>query len=429
MKTIYEKKKTLNMLNAFVESPHSNSRIFELNYDDLTYFVYKPYEDVKALIIIIKKDWIPDDKKSEWLMKYLMIDKKMKINKKEISNWIKDNFVSINEIKDCYVNLQIIDLSIETKNNFKSLLYEENELKKFHFINENYLESKYEISTRKSTDMTIAFKRTVDRGIFKKHYTKKIGIISPFTYGKSALLNSLLSTNLLQEDILVKTAKITSITANKDFWLFKENPKVLIENYKEKDTFKERLGYLSTLNEKGSHRIDATIKNLIPNNLTYVDTPGLFGRFGEHDDITEKMIADLDFVIYLLNPTQLGFEPYTNKILEWQRKYNKPCIFVMNKMDLVKTTEDRNKLHDEFEKTLSQKVKHQGIFYVSAYSALKARLYKKGQIDLIDLKKDPLIFVIEDDWIVNGRAFTHEHIEALERASGIFKLEKFINQI
>jgi small GTP-binding protein len=415
---------TLGLIQSFIKTTASKSSVFELNRNNLIYFIYRDIAENNTKVVIIKEDWIPLEKRVEWIRNYLLLKKDIRINRRSINDWIK-----VNEVAEETLDLSVIDLSIENKEDFKTLLNEPSKNKKIKFIIENHLNDKYTISQKTKVKMEDTYRKVIDRGLFNKNQSKKIGVISPFTYGKSALINSLLQLDLLQEDILVKTAKITTVTHDKNYWLMKEKPMFFLEKYTDESSFKERLKYLSTLNEKGSHLVNTTINNTQLKHITFVDTPGLFGKFPEHDEITEDMIKDLDYIMYLLNPTQLGFEPYTKRIIEWQQKYQKPCIFVMNKMDLVSTLEDRNKLHMEFNNTLSQKVKHDEVFYVSAYSALKARLYKKGKIDLLSLKRDPLIYVIEEDWVVNGRSFNEEHVDILEKASGVLKLEKYIKSI
>lgn len=425
-----DKINTLGLIQIFLKSTTSKSIVFELNRDNLIYFIYRDIDEDNNKVVIIKEDWVPREKRVDWIRKYLLIKKDFRMNRKSINEWVQVNkSLEIEETLDC----SIIDLSMENKKAFKALLYESDKNKKMKFIVEDYLSGKYTISpkakSKLKSNINNTYRKVIDRGLFNKNKTKKIGVISPFTYGKSALINSLLQLDLLQEDILVKTAKITTITHNEDYWLMKENPMFFIEKYTDESSFKERLSYLSTLNEKGSHLVDTTINNSQLKQITFVDTPGLFGKFPDHDGITEGMIKNLDYIMYLLSPTQLGFEPYTKRIVEWQQKYQKPCIFVMNKMDLVKTLEDKNNLQEEFNKTLSQKIQHNGIFYVSAYSALKARLYKKGKIDIFSLKKDPLIYVIDEEWVISGRSFNEEHVDTLEKVSGILQLEKFIRSI
>lgn len=417
---------TLGLIQHFLESTHSKSIVFELQKDHLIYFIYRDINEKTDQVVIIKEDWLPLEKRVNWIRQYLLINQEGRINRKTINEWFRENETI--EIETT-INLKIIDLTVETKKNYKALFFESDNNKKMKFIVEDYLSNKFSISPRVKSNLNHEYRKLIHRGLFNKNKTRKIGVISPFTYGKSALINSLLEIDLLQEDILVKTAKITTITHNEHYWLMKENPTLFIEKYTDDSSFKERLGYLSTINEKGSYFVDTTINNPKLNPITFVDTPGLFGKFPEHDEITEGMIKELHYIIYLLNPTQLGFEPYTKKIVEWQQKYRIPCIFVMNKMDLVRTMEDRIKLNEEFNKTLSQKVEHHGIFYLSAYSALKSRLYKKGKIDLLTLKKDPLIYVKNEDGIISGRSFNQEHVDILEKTSGILQLETLIYTI
>ncbi|WP_139108642.1 hypothetical protein [Caryophanon latum] len=102
---------------------------------------------------------------------------------------------------------------------------------------------------------------------------------------------------------------------------------------------------------------------------------------------------------------------------------------MMNKMDLVRNESDRQRLIEEFDGELGRLVEHDGIILTSAYSALKARLYKNNKVDLVTLKKDRFISVNKDGEVISGRSFTEDCVELLEKESGITQLESYFKSI
>ncbi|OCS92486.1 hypothetical protein A6K76_06265 [Caryophanon latum] len=100
------------------------------------------------------------------------------------------------------------------------------------------------------------------------------------------MINSLLGQKILEEDILVKTAKVTIINHHTQFWLMKDGKHLFLEKYADVSNYLTRLGYLASINEEQGHIIHATVNNPILDNLILVDTPGLFGKFSNHDKIT-----------------------------------------------------------------------------------------------------------------------------------------------
>ena len=259
----------------------------------------------------------------------------------------------------------------------------------------------------------------------------RVGVVSPFTYGKSAFLNSLLHMPILQEDILVKTAKVTEISYDNRYIITNKNHlkyAFIYEEYQGEDLFKERLSLSTTNLELEKCPIIEVMlpHHAIDKRIQYVDTPGLFGKIREHDDITEKYIKNLDVVIYLLNPLQIGFQPYIEKIKEFQRKYNKKCILVVNKMDLVPKEEDRIKLEQEIQQKILGQVEAEKIFFVSSYFASRARYCQAGYVTMDDIRRDQSLYVKKDLEIISGRGLTEEDLKILESMSGIQEVEKFL---
>lgn len=259
----------------------------------------------------------------------------------------------------------------------------------------------------------------------------RVGVVSPFTYGKSAFMNSLLHMPLLQEDILVKTAKVTEISYD-DCYIITNKSHLkyafTYEEYQSANLFKERLSLITTDLELEKC---STIEVMLPHyardkRIQYIDTPGLFGKIREHDDITEAYIKKFDIVIYLLNPLQIGFQPYIEKIKEFQKKYNKKCIFVVNKMDLVPKEDDRIKLEQEIRQGILNQIEAEKIFFVSSYFASRARYCHAGYLTMDDIRRDQSLYVKKDLEIISGRGLVEEDLKIMESMSGIQEVEKFL---
>ena len=424
---LLEKENSIKMITSFLNELAKKNEVYKFIQNETMYLALKnSYDENELQLIILPSAWIQGEKIKEWLTGYLAITTKFRMNSVAIEKF-KKNFTPSDE--EYNIGITIVDFTLEEKNDFDKIFLQQKKTKLLTALYDEYLSHKYLVANRKKSDLSNKYKMLFHKEIFKVNKNKKVCVVSPFTYGKSALVNSLLGRSILAEDILVKTAKVTAINYNPQFWLMKEGKQLFVEKYEEVCNFTSRLNYLSSINESQGHVIHVTIDNPRLGNLTLIDTPGLFGNFSQHDKITESIIKDVDHIIYLLSPTQLGFEPYTRKIVEWQKKYNKRCIFVMNKIDLVKEETDRQRLIEEFNKKLGQLVTHDGIFLVSAYSAMKSRLYKNNDIDLMALKKDMLISVKKDGEVLSGRNFTEDCVELLERESGILDFESYLRSI
>ncbi|MGD7043203.1 dynamin family protein [Jeotgalibacillus proteolyticus] len=282
----------------------------------------------------------------------------------------------------------------------------------------------------KGENLEVHVQQVMDDFLEASSQIVKVGVISPFTYGKSTFINSMIQQPLLAEDILVKTASITKIHYGKNYYIKKSDPaSPVFEQFKEFAKFRYQLHRLTTELTPGA---DYPTSVEVPfqtkkKNIVYIDTPGLFGPHPEHDQMTERYLVNLDFIIYLIDATKAGYEPYTKKIREFQQKYKKKCLFVINKIDLIPKKTDQDLVKNEIIKNLAEEGIEAPVFMMSSYFASKVRFYKQGLIELDELKKSPYIFAKEQDEIISGRALKEKHLPSIEKLSGIREIEDYLH--
>lgn len=269
------------------------------------------------------------------------------------------------------------------------------------------------------------------RNIFllRKSSTYKVGFISPFSYGKSSLINGLLGKSLLKADIRAETAVVTHVTYADEYSLFfLNNEEIIAARFDTIDQFKEEVEKITSV-----HTADETLQHLyltVPYDVRYpsiewVDTPGLFAKHEYHNQVTDEAIEGLDLVVYVFDPTKIGEKPFTKKIKEYTEIIGeKNTIFAIGKRDSVVDSLDL--IEQELRQHLPKSQGERDIVSASGYFALKARQYKSGQLDLVDLQKDYLIFALYKEDSYSGKRLEAHHIDRVLEMSNIGALERVI---
>ncbi|MDK8643443.1 dynamin family protein [Niallia taxi] len=269
------------------------------------------------------------------------------------------------------------------------------------------------------------------RNIFllRKSSTYKVGFISPFSYGKSSLINGLLGKSLLKADIRAETAVVTHVTYADEYSLFfLNNEEIKAARFDTIDQFKEEIEKITSV-----HTADETLQHLyltVPYDVRYpsiewVDTPGLFAKHEYHNQVTDEAIEGLDLVVYVFDPTKIGEKPFSKKIKEYTEIIGeKNTIFAIGKRDSVVDSLDL--IEQELRQHLPNSQGERDIVSASGYFALKARQYKSGQLDLVDLQKDYLIFALYKEDSYSGKRLEAHHIDRVLEMSNIGALERVI---
>lgn len=261
----------------------------------------------------------------------------------------------------------------------------------------------------------------------------KVTFISPFSYGKSTLINGLFGEKMLNMDIRAETAIITKIVSSDENRLFVkyEDNRIEMQTYENYEDLREKLKTLTSvrgIKTPSEVQIYHTL-GYFPG-VTIIDAPGLNSRHAEHNKKASDAIQMSDLVIFLINPAHIGEANFSRQIkefLELIHKNNKKYGFVLSKLDLY--SDDYDVIMKEMETVLQDldpSYSINNVFFVSGYFALFGKLLRDDKIDVNDVRKSHGIFVIENDEIIMGRGIEKHHSSFLLQFSKIEQLEQFI---
>jgi small GTP-binding protein len=174
-------------------------------------------------------------------------------------------------------------------------------------------------------------------------------IVGEFNSGKSAVVNAMLGNTVVPEGILPTTNEITVIK-----WAEKNNERV------EQDTDGLFVRY--------------TAANLLKE-INIVDTPGTNVILDRQQRLTEEFIPRADLVLFVLSADR----PFTDsevKFLKYVRQWGKKVVFVVNKVDLLDSSEDVDKVVEFVEKNATRLLGVEGAkaIPVSAKQASQAKI-------------------------------------------------------
>lgn len=214
-----------------------------------------------------------------------------------------------------------------------------------------------------------------------------IAVVGEFSAGKSTFLNALMG-----EKILPSFTKETTATINflrhKDKAEGEESGKVFYNDGHQDSIqtadFSTISKYVST--ESTTVDVAKTISHLdlyldskfLEGNVTLVDTPGLNGIAEGHRELTEEQIEKSSASIFLFDANQPGSRSDFEFLTEL-RKRVKSIIFVLNKIDSIKSTEGESvetvieKLKENYKLVYPDAETMPEIWPIAAYPALVAR--------------------------------------------------------
>ncbi|GCE25728.1 dynamin [Dictyobacter alpinus] len=169
-------------------------------------------------------------------------------------------------------------------------------------------------------------------------------IVGEFNAGKSACINALLHGEVLEEGVIPTTHQVTILRHGEE-----QSQQMLAHDILEIEYPAEFL-----------------------RDISIVDTPGVNAVLQEHQRLTEEFVPRSDLILFITS-TDRPFTQSEKTFLERIRAWGKKVVFVLNKIDLVRTPEELQKITTFIATNCQQLLGFQAdIFPVSALQAQKA---------------------------------------------------------
>ncbi|GER87103.1 dynamin [Dictyobacter vulcani] len=170
-------------------------------------------------------------------------------------------------------------------------------------------------------------------------------IVGEFNAGKSACINALLHSDVLEEGVIPTTHQVTILRHGEE-----QSQRLLAQDILEIDYPAEFL-----------------------RDISIVDTPGVNAVLQEHQRLTEDFVPRSDLILFITS-TDRPFTQSEKTFLERIRSWGKKVVFVLNKIDLLRTPDELQKITTFIANNCQQLLGFQAdIFPVSAMQAQKAR--------------------------------------------------------
>lgn len=214
-----------------------------------------------------------------------------------------------------------------------------------------------------------------------------IAVIGEFSAGKSTFLNALMGERMLPSFTKETTATINFLR-HKEKAPNGESGIVYYNDGKTEAIDNADLKTISKYVSTDSYSIDVakSVKHLdlfldskfLEGNVTLVDTPGLNGIAEGHKEITQDQIEKSSASIFLFDANKPGSKTDFDTLTEL-RKRVKSIIFVLNKIDSIKSSEGETvesvieKLKENYKKVYPDATSIPEIWPIAAYPALVAR--------------------------------------------------------
>ncbi len=208
-------------------------------------------------------------------------------------------------------------------------------------------------------------------------------VLGEFNHGKSTFVNALLGTELLPTGITPTTATINHLV-----YADQPHAKALTMDGEEIELSPSEIAEWVTV--AGAHSANVSRleigypSEMLENNITLVDTPGVNDLNEQRADITYGYVPRADAVIFLLDAAQAlkdsEREFLSSHVLEGSKDR---LIFVLGKIDLL-SDEEREAVTIYVRKGLSKFVEDPKVFPLSAKTWLDSRDPESGFPELLD---------------------------------------------
>lgn len=198
---------------------------------------------------------------------------------------------------------------------------------------------------------TSADARALDTSIRQLDDFFLLVVVGEFNAGTSALINALLSAQLLEEGVTPTTAQVTVLTHG--------------------DTV-TRMG-----DGRGAQIVTAPVELL--RTVHIVDTPGTNAIIREHERLTTDFVPRSDLVLFLTSADR-PFTETERQLMAHLREWGKKIVVVVNKIDIVEGADDRDRVLNFVRGAAERELGHPPqVLGVSARMAMRA---KRGEPSL-----------------------------------------------
>src|SRR5919202_407483 len=178
-------------------------------------------------------------------------------------------------------------------------------------------------------------------------------IVGEFNSGKSAFVNALLGAELSEEGVTPTTSRITVLRHSPEPVQRERRDRVLEKEY----------------------------PNDFLHEVAIVDTPGTNAIIRHHEELSRGFVPRSDLVLFVTSSDR-PFTESEREYLELIRDWGKKIVLVVNKVDLLREDEDRDKVRLFVEEGVRSMLGLKPpIFFVSAYLAQKAKAAGTGGLE------------------------------------------------
>jgi small GTP-binding protein len=164
-------------------------------------------------------------------------------------------------------------------------------------------------------DVSADDKSALERSVAQLDRLFLLVVIGEFNAGKSAFINALVGSPVLQEGVTPTTTRLQLLQYGK-------TPERIVD-------------------QSGADVVYAPVPLL--EDLIIVDTPGTNAIFREHERLTTEFVPQADLVLALTSADR-PFTESERAFLEELRGWGKKLVLVINKIDLLDTAEDREQV-------------------------------------------------------------------------------------
>ena len=203
----------------------------------------------------------------------------------------------------------------------------------------------------------------------------KFAVMGEVKAGKSTFINVCAGKEIAYTDILEATAIVSEITYAKE-----EYARVYYQDGSlAKDfSFEELMNWTEEMLDDMEDfspfsKISIGVDCPLLRNMVLVDTPGLLSITSENHDVTNRYIAETDYVMWVINSRNLGSKA-VNDFIDKIKLSGKPLIGIINKVDSESVLQEiREYVEKEYENVFEE------IFFISAANAWK--MMQRGEAD------------------------------------------------